>query len=55
MPQTESQRRASLKYVKDHVKRRELRFYPSELELFEFAKKIGSSEIKELIRERAAN
>jgi len=45
----ESAKRAQVKYVKKSVKRIELRFYPKDDELFEFAKGLGSTGIKALI------
>ena len=47
--QTDPQRKAALKYVKTHVKRMELRFYPKEADVYEEARKLRSAGIKDLI------
>lgn len=51
MAQTDAQRRAKLKYVGEHVKQINLRFYPKEAELYEKAHRLGSPGIKKLIEQ----
>lgn len=53
MPKTDAQRRATAKYVKDKVKVYQLRFYPSDAELFAWfdAKENKAAYLKDLIRE----
>lgn len=42
MPQTEAQRRASAKYVRNHVKQKMVVFYPADAELLAFAETRGA-------------
>ncbi len=52
---TEAQKRAKAKYVSEKVSRIEIRFYPKDARLLDFAKSLGSAGIKELLeRERLA-
>ena len=53
MAQTEAQRRASLKYVRERVKQKAVAFYPSDRELLKFAETRGAfaTYVKRLIRE----
>ena len=53
MSQTEAQRRASLKYVRENVKQKVVAFYPADRELLEFAETRGAfaTYVKRLIRE----
>lgn len=46
---SEAQKRAKQKYEKEKVKQINLKFYPSELAVYEHAKELGGSKIKELI------
>lgn len=46
---TEAQNRATGKYRKEKVKQLVLRFYPKDEELYNKAKSLGTSRIKELI------
>lgn len=53
MAQTEAQRRASLKYVRERVKQKVVAFYPADRELLKFAETRGpfATYVKRLIRE----
>lgn len=53
MAQTEAQRRASLKYLREKVRTFQLRFYPSEADILEHfeAQEEKSKYLKRLIRE----
>lgn len=53
MAQSEAQRRASAKYVREHVTRKMVAFYPSEADLLAFADARGAfaTYVKRLIRE----
>lgn len=53
MAQSEAQRRASAKYVREHVTRKMVAFYPSEADLLAFADTRGAfaTYVKRLIRE----
>lgn len=53
MAQSEAQRRASAKYVRENVTRKMVAFYPSEADLLAFADTRGAfaTYIKRLIRE----
>lgn len=52
MPRTEAQKRATKKYFQEKTKRIEVRFFPADMELYEWAKSKGNAAgyIKELIR-----
>lgn len=52
MAKTDAQRRATAKYVKDKVKVYQLRFYPADMELFEYfdSQENKAAYLKELIR-----
>lgn len=53
MAESEAQRRATLKYRKEHTKQLAMRFYPAEMDMWEHIEKQGSKAayIKRLIRE----
>lgn len=53
MAQSEAQRRASAKYVREHVTRKMVAFYPADSDLLEFADTRGAfaTYVKRLIRE----
>lgn len=53
MAKTEAQRRASAKYVRDHVRQKVVAFYPADSDLLEFAETRGAfaTYVKRLIRE----
>lgn len=53
MAQSEAQRRASAKYVREHVKQKAVAFYPADSDLLEFADTRGAfaTYVKRLIRE----
>lgn len=53
MAQTEAQRRAALKYVRENVKTKGVAFYPKDADLLEWASAQGAfaTYVKRLIRE----
>lgn len=53
MAQSEAQRRASAKYIRDNVTRKMVAFYPADAELLAFAETRGAfaTYVKRLIRE----
>lgn len=53
MAKTEAQRRASAKYVRNHVRQKVVAFYPADAELLSFADTRGAfaTYVKRLIRE----
>lgn len=53
MAQSEAQRRASAKYIRDNVTRKMVAFYPADAELLAFADTRGAfaTYVKRLIRE----
>ena len=53
MAKSDAQRRASAKYVRDHVKQKVVAFYPADADLLAFAETRGAfaTYVKRLIRE----